>query len=47
MHDIKITIIGTGIVGLAIACKFAKYFENIVVIERNNSFGQDSSSRNS
>ncbi len=47
MNDVNITIIGAGVVGLAIARKLAKFFENIVVIERNNTFGQDSSSRNS
>lgn len=47
MSDVNITIIGAGIVGLAIARKLSKLFENIVVVDRNNSFGQESSSRNS
>ena len=34
MHDVNNTIIGTDIIGLAIARKLAKYFERIVVIER-------------
>jgi len=47
MTDTNITIIGAGIVGLAIAARLSEEFENIVVIERNSSFGQETSSRNS
>ncbi len=45
--DFDITIIGAGVVGLAIANELSKYYNNIVVIEKNNTFGQETSSRNS
>ena len=45
--DINITIIGAGVVGLAIAAKLSEKYQNIFVIERHRSFGQETSSRNS
>jgi L-2-hydroxyglutarate oxidase LhgO len=47
MFDSKITIIGAGAVGLAIAAKLSKTYESVFVIERNKLFGQETSSRNS
>jgi L-2-hydroxyglutarate oxidase LhgO len=47
MYDAEITIIGAGVVGLAIATKLSENFENVFVIEKNKSFGQETSSRNS
>lgn len=47
MHDITITIIGAGVVGLAIASELSQQYENIVVVEKYCSFGQETSSRNS
>jgi len=47
MADIDIAIIGAGVVGLAIAKELSEKYENIVVLERHNSFGQETSSRNS
>jgi L-2-hydroxyglutarate oxidase LhgO len=45
--DAEITIIGAGVVGLAIAEKVSEECKNIFLIERHNSFGQETSSRNS
>jgi L-2-hydroxyglutarate oxidase LhgO len=45
--DADITIIGAGIVGLAIAEKISEKHENVFLIEKNLSFGQETSSRNS
>jgi len=45
--DAEITIIGAGIVGLAIAEKISEKHENVFLIEKNLSFGQETSSRNS
>lgn len=45
--DAKIVIIGAGVVGLAIAAELSRYHQNIIVLERHDSFGQDQSSRNS
>ncbi len=47
MTDIDITIIGAGVVGLAIAKELSEKYENTIVVERHNSFGQETSSRNS
>lgn len=47
MFDSKITIIGAGVVGLAIAAKLSEECNSVFVIERNKLFGQETSSRNS
>ena len=45
--DVNITIIGSGVVGLAIASHLSLNNDNIFVIERHRNFGQETSSRNS
>lgn len=45
--DAKITIIGAGVIGLAISAEISKAFENVFVIEKYARFGQETSSRNS
>lgn len=40
-----ITIIGAGVVGLAIAKEISANYPNVVVIEKNESYGQETSSR--
>jgi L-2-hydroxyglutarate oxidase LhgO len=47
MDKVKITIIGAGVVGLAIAAELSKKHEDIVLLEKETSFGQGTSSRNS
>jgi L-2-hydroxyglutarate oxidase LhgO len=47
MNDVKITIIGTGVIGLAIAEKLTKTYTDVFVIEKHSTFGQETSSRNS
>lgn len=47
MFKSNITIIGAGVVGLAVSAYLSEYYLNIYLIERSNSFGFDSSSRNS
>ncbi len=47
MDEFDVTIIGAGIIGLSIAAKLANNKNNLVVLERNDSFGQETSSRNS
>jgi len=44
---IDVTIIGAGVVGLAIADALAAQNLQVVVLEKNDSFGQETSSRNS
>lgn len=45
--DYKITIIGAGVVGLAIAENLSKTYSNIIVLERHKKFGLETSCRNS
>ncbi|MFH1361992.1 MAG: NAD(P)/FAD-dependent oxidoreductase [bacterium] len=47
MEKIDITIIGAGVVGLAIAAGLADKNKSIFVLERHSAFGQETSSRNS
>jgi L-2-hydroxyglutarate oxidase LhgO len=45
--DADITVIGAGVVGLAIAEKLSGRFNNLFLIEKHTTFGQETSSRNS
>ena len=45
--DFEVTIIGAGVIGLSIAKALSKKKINTVVIEKNHSFGEETSSRNS
>ena len=47
METLDITIIGAGVVGLAIVERLSKRFESIAVVEKHDSFGRETSSRNS
>jgi L-2-hydroxyglutarate oxidase LhgO len=47
MDQAKITIIGAGVVGLAIAAEISRQHKDIVLLEKETSFGQGTSSRNS
>jgi L-2-hydroxyglutarate oxidase LhgO len=46
-HPFDITIIGAGVVGLAVAEELSRHFRKILLLERNESHGQETSSRNS
>jgi L-2-hydroxyglutarate oxidase LhgO len=45
--EIETTIIGAGVVGLAIAAEISQEFKDVFVLEKHAKFGQESSSRNS
>ncbi len=45
--DVHIAIVGAGVVGLAIAARLAKRHAPLVVLERNEKYGMETSSRNS
>ncbi len=47
MEQVNITIIGAGVVGLSIAAELSRHYKDILVLERHNTFGQETSSRNS
>ncbi|MCX5696510.1 MAG: NAD(P)/FAD-dependent oxidoreductase [Candidatus Omnitrophica bacterium] len=46
-RDPTITIIGAGVIGLAVAWELSKKFEDVFVLEKKKTFGQETSSRNS
>ena len=46
-NKFNICIIGAGIIGLSIAYKLSQFYKNIIVVEKESSFGQHVSSRNS
>ena len=46
-NKFNICIIGAGVVGLAIAERLSKDYDNIIVVEKESSFGMHVSSRNS
>jgi L-2-hydroxyglutarate oxidase LhgO len=47
MDKVDITIIGAGVVGLAVAARLAKPRRSILLLEKNAGFGMETSSRNS
>ncbi len=47
MEKVDITIIGAGVIGLAIGAKLACLNKQIFILEKNTSFGMEASSRNS
>lgn len=47
MADTPLTIVGAGVVGLAVAARLAPRFPELVVLERRERHGTESSSRNS
>ncbi len=42
-----VTIIGAGVIGLAVASEISEIFRNVFVLEKHKIFGQETSSRNS
>jgi L-2-hydroxyglutarate oxidase LhgO len=47
MADAALTVIGGGVIGLAIAAELASKFSPLILVERNQKYGQETSSRNS
>lgn len=47
MEEVNITIVGAGVVGLAVGYEISKNYKDIFILEKNISFGQETSSRNS
>ena len=47
MTDFEFTIVGGGVIGLSIAKSLSSINKKVLLIEKNNSFGQENSSRNS
>ena len=45
--QVRVTIIGAGVIGLAIAAELARTESGVFVLEKNRSFGLETSSRNS
>lgn len=47
MDKAQVTIIGAGVIGLALARELAGHFGDIVVLEKNDHLGRETNSRNS
>ena len=47
MADFEIAVIGGGVVGLAIASRLSSKHANLVLLEKNVKYGEETSSRNS
>lgn len=47
MDKVNITIIGAGVIGLAVGYELSLKYKDVLIIEKNYSFGQEISSRNS
>ena len=47
MEKVDAIIIGAGVVGLAIAAKMSSTLQSVLLIDKNQSFGEETSSRNS
>jgi L-2-hydroxyglutarate oxidase LhgO len=47
VHESEITIIGAGVIGLAIAAELSGCHREVLLLEKNRSFGLETSSRNS
>jgi len=47
IDSLNITVIGAGVVGLAIAEELSANYEHVLLIEKNDGFGKETSSRNS
>ena len=47
MDEVDVLIIGAGVIGLAIAERLAGPFREVVVVEKHDGFGRETSSRNS
>ncbi len=45
--DIDIAIIGAGVIGLAVACEVSQENRSVLIIEKNEAFGRETSCRNS
>ncbi|PKI17623.1 NAD(P)/FAD-dependent oxidoreductase [Colwellia sp. 12G3] len=47
MEKVNVLIIGAGVIGLAIAAKISQLFDDVLLVDKNVSFGEETSSRNS
>jgi L-2-hydroxyglutarate oxidase LhgO len=47
LYSVDVTIIGAGAVGLAVGAKLSERKRTVLILEKNTSFGQEASSRNS
>jgi L-2-hydroxyglutarate oxidase LhgO len=47
MPDFEVTVIGAGVIGLAIAARLSERHPSLVVVEKNERYGMETSSRNS
>lgn len=47
MESIDVLVVGAGVIGLAIAAKLSKTYPQVLIVDKNIHFGEETSSRNS
>ncbi|WP_019029103.1 NAD(P)/FAD-dependent oxidoreductase [Colwellia piezophila] len=47
MDNVEVMVVGAGVIGLAIAARLSEAFDDVLVIDKNTKFGEETSSRNS
>ena len=47
MDKVDAIVVGAGVIGLAITARLAQQFNSVLIIDKNASFGEETSSRNS
>jgi len=47
MESVDVIVVGAGVIGLAIAAKLSKKYPQVLLVDKNASFGEETSSRNS
>ena len=47
MDSVDIIVVGAGVVGLAIAARLSRKYSQVLLVDKNASFGEETSSRNS
>lgn len=47
MDNVDVLIVGAGVVGLAIAARLSQQYSNVLLVDKNSTFGEETSSRNS
>jgi len=47
MERVNILIVGAGVIGLAVARSISEEYEDVILVEKENTFGRHTSSRNS
>lgn len=47
VDKVDVLIVGAGVIGLAIAARLSQHYDNVLLVDKNSAFGEETSSRNS